>query len=184
MGGETFHIAFASLRFSSSDGKRGPAERECLAVLWAMGHFRTYLAGRRFTLITDCSALTWLLKSSDLSPKLHLWVLQLMEYDLVLQQKPGLLQCAPDVFSRLPPSEGSPPSDIDTSFPRDQPGKEADYLARSLWPKSRGRDPRRALSSRSRQRREEWSFSPCRANHRWRGPNGGCTQFRRTRTGV
>ena len=38
-GEETFNIAFASHRFSLCDSRRGPTERECLAVLWAIGHF-------------------------------------------------------------------------------------------------------------------------------------------------
>ena len=79
-----FVIAFASHRFSKQDARRGPTERECMAILWATKHFRQYLAGRRFILITDCSALTWLFRSRELSPKLHRWALRLVEYDIVL----------------------------------------------------------------------------------------------------
>ena len=64
-------IAYASHRFSRTDSRRGPTERECMAVLWGVGHFRQFLAGRRFNLITDCSALTWLFRSRNLSPELH-----------------------------------------------------------------------------------------------------------------
>lgn len=42
-------ILFASHRFSRADGRRGPTERECMAVLWATGHYRPYLAGRDFS---------------------------------------------------------------------------------------------------------------------------------------
>ncbi|CAB1106075.1 unnamed protein product [Ectocarpus sp. CCAP 1310/34] len=58
--GVTRAVAFASHRFSQIDARRGPTERECMGVLWAVDHFRPYLAGRRFKLVTDCSALTWL----------------------------------------------------------------------------------------------------------------------------
>ena len=64
-------IAYASHRFSRTDSRRGPTERECMAVLWGVGHYRQFFAGRRFNLITDCSALTWLFRSRNLSPKLH-----------------------------------------------------------------------------------------------------------------
>ena len=80
-----FVIAFASHKFSKQDARRGPIERECMAILWATKHFRQYLPGRRFILITDCSALTWLFRSRELSPKLHRWALRLIEYDIVLQ---------------------------------------------------------------------------------------------------
>ena len=51
-------VAYASHRWWRSDSKRSPTEREVMAVLWAVEHFRPYLWGRRFTLITDCSVLT------------------------------------------------------------------------------------------------------------------------------
>ena len=79
IGDEQFH--FSSLQ----DATRAPIERECQAVLWAIAHYLMNLAGRRFTLVTDCSALTCLFQSRDLIPKLHRGVLCLMEYDFVLQ---------------------------------------------------------------------------------------------------
>ena len=33
-------IAFASPRFSRTDARRGPTEREWMGVLWAVDHFR------------------------------------------------------------------------------------------------------------------------------------------------
>ena len=53
-------IAYASYRWSATDARRGATDRECMAVLWAVAHFRPYLVGRSFALVTDCSALTWL----------------------------------------------------------------------------------------------------------------------------
>ena len=82
-------VAYASHRWSKSDERRSATERECVGVLWAIARFRPYIWGRRFTLVTDCSALTWLFRSQDLSPKLHRWALRLMEYDAELKWKPG-----------------------------------------------------------------------------------------------
>ena len=53
-------LAFASHQVSKIDFCRGPTERECMAILWAIKYFRQYVAGRGFTLVTNCSALTWL----------------------------------------------------------------------------------------------------------------------------
>ncbi|CAM9490279.1 unnamed protein product, partial [Pylaiella littoralis] len=47
----------------SENRTRVSTERECMAILWAVDHFKPYLAGRAFRLVTDCSALTWLFRS-------------------------------------------------------------------------------------------------------------------------
>ena len=112
-------IAYASYRFSRTDSRRGPTERECTAVLWGVGHYRQFLAGRRFNLITDCSALTWLFRSRNLSPKLHRWALRLAEYDIVLRGRAGTESLMPDALSRLPLHSDTEPTDIDDSFPDD-----------------------------------------------------------------
>ena len=76
VGREERVLAFASHRFSKAGSRRGPTEREYMAVLWAIKHFRQYVADRRFTFVTDCSALTWLFRSrsrpSGLVGKLHI----------------------------------------------------------------------------------------------------------------
>ena len=113
-------ISFASHRWSVSDAKRAPTEREAAAVLWAVEHFRHYVWGRRFKLITDCSALIWLFKSQNLSPKLHRWALRLMEYDMDLEWREGRKHHLPDALSRLPRFD-QPARDIDVSFPGDTP---------------------------------------------------------------
>ena len=112
-------IAYASHRFSRTDSRSGPTERECMAVLWGVGHYRQLLAGRRFNLITDCSAPTWLFRSRNLSPKLHRWPLRLAEYDIVLRWRAGTENPMPDALSRLPLHTDTEPTDIDDSFPDD-----------------------------------------------------------------
>ena len=131
VGDETRIIAFASHWFSRTDSRRSPTERECMAVLWGVQHFRPYVAGRRFTLVTDCSALTWLFRSRDLRPKLHRWALRLMEYDMDLKWREGTKHVLPDAMSRLPHQE-EPGADIDDAFPDDF----------SLSPPSEGGQPR------------------------------------------
>ena len=115
MGREERVLAFASHRFSKTDSRRGPTERECMAVLWAIKHFRQYVAGRRFTLVTDCSALTWLFRSRNLDPKLHRWALSLQAYDIDLRWRAGSANLVPDCLSRLP-HQTQTDSHIDDSF--------------------------------------------------------------------
>ena len=110
-------IAYACRRFSRTDSRRGPTERESKAVLWGVGHFLQFLAGLRFTLVTDCSALTWLFRSRNLSPKLHRLALRLAEYDIVLRWRAEADNLMPVVLSRLPLHADTEPTDIDDSFP-------------------------------------------------------------------
>ena len=64
-------LAFGSHRVSKTDSRQGPMERECMAVLWAIKHFRQYARGICFTMLKDCSALAWVFRSRNLWPKLH-----------------------------------------------------------------------------------------------------------------
>ncbi|CAM9901154.1 unnamed protein product, partial [Sphacelaria rigidula] len=93
-------IEYASHRWSRADEKRSASEREVVVVLWSVERFRSYLWGREFTLVTDSSALTWLFRSQNLSPKFHRWALRLMEYDMVLKWRAGREHQLPDALSR------------------------------------------------------------------------------------
>ncbi|GBG85965.1 hypothetical protein CBR_g40778 [Chara braunii] len=57
---------------------------ECYAALWGISHFRAYLYGRKFTLVTDHEPLLILKKSKDYSSMIGRWatVLQSMDFDI------------------------------------------------------------------------------------------------------
>ncbi|GBG70800.1 hypothetical protein CBR_g8100 [Chara braunii] len=56
----------------------------CYAALWGISHFRAYLYGRKFTLVTDHEPLLALKKSKDYSGMIGRWatVLQSMDFDI------------------------------------------------------------------------------------------------------
>ena len=108
-------ISCASHRFSRTDSLRGPTQRECMAVLWAIKHFSQNVADRRFTLVTDCSALTWLFRSRNLDPKLHRWALCLQKYEIELKWRAGCTHLVPDCLLRLPTTKPLL-EDVDDSF--------------------------------------------------------------------
>ena len=112
-------IAYGSKSWSRGDSKRSATDRECMAVMWAVSKFQPYLWGQPFTLITDCSALTWLFKSQSLAPKYHRWALRLMEHDITLKWRPGTQHQLPDASTRLP-NKGIVIEDFDDAFPRDE----------------------------------------------------------------
>lgn len=115
---------------------------ECMGVLWGVDHFKPYLSGRRFKLIVDCSALTWLFRSRDLCPKLHRWSLRLMEYDMDLVWKEGAQDVLPDALSRLPHAP-YPQGDVDDSFP-DDPSSSSPFSVRWSARASLRRNPARS----------------------------------------
>ena len=51
-------FAFASHRVLKIDFRRGPTKRKYMTILWAIKHFRQYVAGRGFTLVTNYSEFT------------------------------------------------------------------------------------------------------------------------------
>lgn len=84
--------------------------RELLAVYTAMTSLSHYLYGKRFTLITDHSALSMLRSNNDPHRKLARWIAELQEFDFVVVHKSGKLNIDADFMSRI-----DPPEDIDNN---------------------------------------------------------------------
>ena len=78
-------LGYASHRFTRTEEKLSPNDREVLGVLYGIKQFHTYLQHRRFALFTDCAALTWLFTSQNLSSKMHRWSMRLMQSDIDLK---------------------------------------------------------------------------------------------------
>ena len=66
--------------------------------------FRHYLLGRIFTVRTDYSSLTWLLKFKDPRGQIARWMEQLSQYNMVVQHRPGTKHGNADALSRKPDS--------------------------------------------------------------------------------
>ena len=59
--GEERPIAFMSKVMKPAEKNYGTTEKECLAIIiYAVLHFRPYLYGREFTLISDHEPLKWI----------------------------------------------------------------------------------------------------------------------------
>ena len=71
--GNEYVCHYASRTLKGPECHYGISEKECLAVLWAVKLFRVYLYGKRFSIITDHSALKWLMTIKDVSGKLARW---------------------------------------------------------------------------------------------------------------
>ncbi len=102
--GKEYVIAYASRSNNNAESKYSSYEGECLAVVWAVAHFRPYLYGQSFTLVTDHQPLKWLMESDKLTGKLARWALLLQEYDFEIVHKAGLQNLDADGLSRNPSS--------------------------------------------------------------------------------
>ena len=65
-------------------------------------HFRPYLYGRKFTLLTDHKPLVWFQNSKDPCSRVSCWRLKLAEYDFDAIYKAGKMNLNVDALSRNP----------------------------------------------------------------------------------
>ena len=56
--GEEYVVAYASMVLHKAELSYSTMEKEALALVWAVGHFRPYLFGSSFVLIADHCPLT------------------------------------------------------------------------------------------------------------------------------
>jgi len=94
-------VAYASCTFDKAQRNYSTTQREGLAVVWAVAHYRSYIHGTPTVVITDHSALTWILSLKEPSARLARWAMALMDYDLTFVHRPGKGNAIADALSRL-----------------------------------------------------------------------------------
>ena len=101
--GHEHPIEYFSKQLNEAQENYNASELECLAVVEAVKHFEVYLY-RRFTVVTDHSALQWLLSLKNPKGKLYRWSVELSTYKFDIVHRAGGAQQHVDALSRAPVS--------------------------------------------------------------------------------
>ncbi len=92
-------VAYASRSLHKAEKPYSTPEKECLAVIWALEHFRPYVEGLHVTVVTDHNSLRLLMSHSNTSGQLARWSLRLQDFDFSIVHKPGAHNSARCPFS-------------------------------------------------------------------------------------
>jgi transposase InsO family protein len=120
-------IAYVSRQLNKAEKNYAATEWECLAVVWGIGQFESYLIGAPFTIVTDHSALVWLPSKRFDNARLTRWALKLQEFTYNIVHRPGKANANADALSRFPvpgsarAEEGAINDDGLIRDPEDQP---------------------------------------------------------------
>ena len=71
-------------------------------MLFAIKKFSIYLYGTHFKIVTDHSALKWLMEISDPTGRLARWAIYLQIFDFEIIHRRGILHTNADTLSRPP----------------------------------------------------------------------------------
>ncbi|CAK1585312.1 unnamed protein product [Parnassius mnemosyne] len=95
-------VAYFSMRTSDTESKYHSYELETLAVVKAIKHFRHFLYGRSFKVVTDCNSLKASSHKRDLTPRVHRWWAFLQNFQFEIEYRKGDKLAHADFFSRNP----------------------------------------------------------------------------------
>jgi len=113
--GKDLPIAYASRSFNKAGRNYSTVEKELAAIVWGIKHFRPYLYGRKFKIVSDHKPLTWIMSVKDPGSRLLRWCIKLEEYDYEIMYKPGVQNSNADALTRLGAlaKESNDPDELD-----------------------------------------------------------------------
>ena len=97
-------IAYYSATFTPTERNYDIYERELLAILKALEHWRPHLAATEIpvTVLTDHANLTFWKNPQKVNRRVARWFATLQDYNLLIKHVPSKLHAAPDMLSRPP----------------------------------------------------------------------------------
>ena len=98
--GQLRPIAFYSKKLSDAERNWPVYELEAFSIVQSIKEFRSYLAGKKFKVITDHQSLKYLKTQPSLTPKQHRWLVGLVDFDFDIEYRPGRQNVVADSLSR------------------------------------------------------------------------------------
>ncbi|KAI8480272.1 hypothetical protein Bbelb_419750 [Branchiostoma belcheri] len=98
-------ISYASKTLTKQERNWSTYDRELWAVVWSIRHYRSYLAGQSFSVVTDHKPLVGLspsLISNDPTGRRARWAIELSTYDFTITYRAGKSHNNADAMSRRP----------------------------------------------------------------------------------
>ena len=96
-------VAYLSKTLNGAERNYCSSEKEMLAALIAMDHFRPYLISKKFILQSDCEPLRYMKTRQNPGQRLLRWMYRFADYDYDFKYRAGSLNVNADALSRNPP---------------------------------------------------------------------------------
>ena len=164
-------VNFSSRSLIDAESRYSNLEREMLAVAWAVNHYRQYVYGRRFKIVSDHSPLQQIIKKDirAATTRLQRLLLRCQGFDFTIEYKKGVEMHISDCLSRCvpPPAPNQGPifpetnqigifevtaaneSDIQkirSAQKKDPVFQELESLCQQGWPEHRNQVPELAVA--------------------------------------
>ena len=97
-------IAYASRILNKHERRYSATEKECLAIVWSLRHFRPYIfgLGKNAILVeTDHKALSFVYGKNSTNARVQRWLLSVQDYPFTVVHKPGNKHTNADSLSRM-----------------------------------------------------------------------------------
>jgi hypothetical protein len=94
-------IAFASRSLAAAETRYAVTELEGLGVYWAIKHFKPYVYGRKFTVVTDHLPLVYMFRNNIQEGRFAKWISALCGADFNIVYRPGKKHGNCDTLSRV-----------------------------------------------------------------------------------
>ena len=95
-------IAYGSRLLNTHEKNYITYDKEALAIVFSINHFRPYLYGNKFTVVTDHKPLCWMREARDPTSRINRWRLRLSEYEFKVVYKAGKYNINADALSWNP----------------------------------------------------------------------------------